>query len=79
MENAIILKDNDSEIVKILPSHLLGPAITISKILRFENVEEYPIELIRRDILSYWLGGDNIEEHFQECLGQFIEREESKK
>ena len=70
---ALMLYDNSSsEITGVLPKNLLEPAIIISKILGFENVDAYAIELIRRDIESYQKGGDTIEEEFQEYLRQFI-------
>ena len=70
---ALLLYDNSSEISKVLPSKLLEPSIIISKILGYENVDAYAVDLIRQSIESYHLGGDDIEEHFKKYLGQFVD------
>jgi uncharacterized membrane protein YukC len=57
----------------MMPSTLVEPAIIISRILGFENVDAYAIELIRQNRESYKLGGDEIEEKFQEYLSKFVD------
>jgi hypothetical protein len=62
-----------SELVDVMPPRLVEPAIVLSKILGYKSVDEYAIDLIRKDILTcYQTAIEESDKQSQKYLGQFL-------
>lgn len=53
-EKFLVLNDYSSKLSKIISKTLVEPAIILSKIMGFENVATFAIELIRRELVSLY-------------------------
>lgn len=65
--NNIEVKDRNSKIISLIPSHLQEPLILIAKIKGFKSVDNYIVELVKDDLESIREGGQGVKD-----IGEYV-------
>jgi hypothetical protein len=58
--NSISIKDNNSQIISILPNELVEPLIMMAKIKGYDGIDDYVIHLVIDDLISIREGGQGL-------------------
>ena len=67
-ENNFIIKDNNSQIISILPKEWVEPLIIISKIKGYDGIDEYVLEMIRDRLEMFIDTRDELGEDFKKYM-----------
>ena len=68
----IEVKDNNSKIIGLIPSHLQEPIALIAKVKGFESIDDYVTQLVKEDLESIRDGGQGAAE-FGNFISDYLE------
>src|SRR5215203_5066376 len=68
----IEIKDYNSKIIGLIPSHLHEPIVLIAKIKGFESIDDYVIDVLKRELESIRKGGESAAD-FGECIAEYLQ------
>ena len=67
-ENNFTIKDNNSQIISILPKEWVEPLIIISKVKGYDGIDSYVLEMIRDRLSAFLDTRDELGESFQKYM-----------
>jgi len=70
----IEIKDHNSKIIGLIPSHLHEPIAFIAKMSGFENVDDYVIDVLKRELESIRKGEGHGAAKFGECIVDYLQK-----
>ena len=70
--NTIEVKSHSSKIIGLIPSHLHEPIALIAKIKGFESIDDYVIDVIKRELESLREGGHAAAD-FGESIADYLQ------
>jgi hypothetical protein len=73
--NNISIRDNNSQIISILPKELIEPLTIIAKIKGYDGIDDYVIQLVKEDLVSIRDGGQGVSD-IGECIAKYLEKNE---
>jgi hypothetical protein len=73
--NSISIRDNNSQIISILPKELVEPLTIIAKIKGYDGIDDYVIQLVKDDLISIRDGGQGVSD-IGEYISKYLEKNE---
>jgi hypothetical protein len=71
-DNSFTIHDNNSQILSILPPNYVEPLIMISRILGYNGIDDFVLELIKDRLEMYSDTRDSIDDDFQKYMHNTI-------
>ena len=70
----IEIKDHNSKIISLIPNHLQEPIALIAKIKGFESIDDYVIDVLKRELESIRKGEGHGAAKFGECIVDYLQK-----
>src|SRR5215203_4036394 len=70
----IEIKDHNSKIIGLIPSHLHEVIALIAKVKGFESIDGYVIDVLKRELESIRNGEGHGAADFGECIAEYLQK-----